>query len=120
MYQQQEGMAEKSKKWEQRRDDEAARKAERKTKLALVLLLSGKHWAYASSFPATPAQVRNTLVGTFWWGEAASTRLGAHRHSWRHSRWRTAAGSAVHINPAHRRATATRLMAVFHPTMAGQ
>lgn len=39
-------------------------KAERRTKLVLVLvlvlLLPGKHWAYASSFPAaTPAQVRN-------------------------------------------------------------
>lgn len=45
---------------------EAARKAEGRMKLRrlLLYLLSGKHWAYASSFPAPgPQYVPCTVVG---------------------------------------------------------
>lgn len=77
------------KEWQNQsvRDGEAARRRlrERRSWCWCLLLPSGKHWAYASSFPVTPG-----------------TQLGGQlRHSWRHNgRERAVAGSAVNVDPA--------------------
>jgi hypothetical protein len=96
-------------------------KAERRTKLVLVVAAIRQTLGLRIQLPCSTSGTGTQSAGTFWWGEAASTTPRAHRHSRRH-RWRAELQPEARSLLIRRNglATATRLMAVFHPTMASQ
>jgi hypothetical protein len=70
------------KEWQRREMVRLREKAERKTKLVLVVAAIRQTLGLRIQLPSSTSSTGTQSAGTFWWGEAA---LRAHRHSWRHN-----------------------------------